>query len=53
MPVVTEPTNYTKLRKKISTRVDNLANLSPYNPVVHEITKDFKQTNIQTKIVQI
>jgi hypothetical protein len=26
---------------------------SPYNPVVHETTKDFKPTNIQTKIVQV
>jgi hypothetical protein len=33
---VTEPTNYTKLSKKISTGADNLANLSPYNPVVQK-----------------
>jgi hypothetical protein len=50
---VTEPINYMKLSKKITAEADNLANLSPYNPVVHEITKDFKPTNIQTKIVQV
>jgi hypothetical protein len=50
---VTEPTNYTKLSKKITVGADNLANLSPYNPVVHETTKDFKPTNIQSKIVQV
>jgi hypothetical protein len=48
---VTEPTNYTKLSKKITIGADNLANLSPYNSVVCETTKDFKPTNIQTKIV--
>jgi hypothetical protein len=44
--VVTEKTNYTKLSKKTTARADNLANLSPYNPVVHETIKDFKPTNI-------
>ena len=51
MPAVTEPTNYTKLSKKSSTRVDDLANLSPYNPIVREIAKDFKPTSIPAKIV--
>jgi hypothetical protein len=51
MDVVTESTNYTKLSKKIIHRVDNLANLSPYNPVVREITTDFKPTYIPAKIV--
>jgi hypothetical protein len=46
MPVVTEPTNYTKLSKKIIHQADDLANLSPYNPVVREITTDFKPTYI-------
>jgi hypothetical protein len=50
---VTKPTNYMKLSKKISTGADNLVNLSPHNPIVCEITKDFKPTNIQTKIVQV
>jgi hypothetical protein len=44
---VTEPTNYTKLSKKITASTDDLANLSPYNPVVREIMKDFK-TNSHT-----
>jgi hypothetical protein len=48
---VTEPTNYTKLSKKIIHRADDLANLSPYNPVVREITTDFKPTYIPAKIV--
>jgi hypothetical protein len=48
---ITEPTNYTKLSKKIIHRADDLANLSPYNPVVREITTDFKPTCIPTKIV--
>jgi hypothetical protein len=48
---VTEPTNYTRLSKKIIHRADDLANLSPYNPVVHEITTDFKPTYIPAKIV--
>jgi hypothetical protein len=48
---VTEPTNYTKLSKKIIQRADDLANLSPYNPVVCEITTDFKPTHIPAKIV--
>ena len=51
MPAVTEPTNYTKLSKKIIRQRDDLANLSPYNPVVREITKDFKPTSIPAKIV--
>jgi hypothetical protein len=48
---VTEPTNYMKLSKKIIHRADDLANLSPYNPVVREITTDFKPTYIPTKVV--
>jgi hypothetical protein len=48
---VTEPTNYTKLSKKIIQQADDLANLSPYNPVVREITIDFKPTYIPAKIV--
>jgi hypothetical protein len=48
---VTEPTNYTKLSKKIIHQADDLANLSPYNPVVREITTDFKPTYIPAKIV--
>jgi hypothetical protein len=48
---VTEPTNYTKLSKKIIHRVDDLANLSLYNPVVREITTDFKPIYISAKIV--
>jgi hypothetical protein len=51
MPAVIEPTNYTRLSKKITHRADDLANLSPYNPVVHEITTDFKPTYIPAKIV--
>jgi hypothetical protein len=51
MPAVTEPTNYTKLSKKIIHRADNLANLSPYNLVVREITMDFKPTCMPAKIV--
>jgi hypothetical protein len=50
MPAVIEPTNYTRLSKKIIHRADNLANLSPYNPVVREITTDFKPTYIPAKI---
>jgi hypothetical protein len=49
---VTEPPNYTKLSKKIIPRADDLANLSPYNPVVREITTDFKPVHITAKIVQ-
>jgi hypothetical protein len=49
--VVTELTNYTKLSKKIIHRADDLANLSPYNPVVREITTNFKSTHIPAKIV--
>jgi hypothetical protein len=51
MPAVTEPTNYTKLSKKIIHRADDLANLSSYNPVVREITIDFKPTYIPAKII--
>jgi hypothetical protein len=40
IPDVTESTNYTKLSKKIIHQADDLANLSPYNPVVREITTD-------------
>jgi hypothetical protein len=50
MPAVTEPTNYTKLRKSPA-GADDLANLSTYNQVVCEITKDFKPTHIPVKIV--
>jgi hypothetical protein len=48
---VAEPTNYMKLSKKIIHGADDLANLSPYNPVVCEITTDFKPTYIPAKIV--
>jgi hypothetical protein len=48
---VIEPTNYTKLSKKIIHQADDLTNLSPYNPVVREITMDFKPTYIPAKIV--
>jgi hypothetical protein len=48
---VTEPTNYTKLSKKIIHQADDLANLSPYNPVVRKITMDFKPTYMPAKIV--
>jgi hypothetical protein len=48
---VTEPTNYMRSNKKIIHRVDDLANLSPYNPLVREITTDFKPTYIPAKIV--
>jgi hypothetical protein len=44
MLAITEPTNYTKLSKKIIHQADDLANLSPHNPVVREITTDFKPT---------
>jgi hypothetical protein len=40
-----------RLSKKIIHRADDLANLSPYNPVVREITTDFKPTYIPAKIV--
>jgi hypothetical protein len=40
-----------KLSKKIIHRADDLANLSSYNPVVREITTDFKPTYIPAKIV--
>jgi hypothetical protein len=49
--VVTKPTNYTRLSKKIIHRANGLTNLSPYNPVVREITTDFKPTYIPAKIV--
>jgi hypothetical protein len=48
---VTEPTNYTKLSEKIIHQADDLTNLSPYNPVVREITTDFKPTYLPAKIV--
>jgi hypothetical protein len=48
---VIEPTNYTKLSKKIIHQADDLTNLSPYNPVVREIMTDFKPTYIPAKIV--
>jgi hypothetical protein len=48
---VTEPPNYTKLSRKIIQRKDNLTNLSPYNPVVREISTDFKSFHITGKIV--
>jgi hypothetical protein len=51
IPAVTEPTNYTKLSKKIIHQADDLANLCPYNPVVRQITTDFKPTYIPAKIV--
>jgi hypothetical protein len=51
LPLATELTNYTRLSKKIIHRADDLANLSPYNPIVHEITMDFKPTYIPAKIV--
>jgi hypothetical protein len=51
MPAITEPTNYTKLSKKIIHQADDLANLSPYNPVVREIMTHFKPTYISAKIV--
>jgi subtilase family serine protease len=51
LEVVTEPTNYTKLSKKITHRADDLTNLSPYNPIVREIATDFKPTYIPAKIV--
>jgi hypothetical protein len=40
-----------RLSEKIIHRADDLANLSPYNPVVREITTDFKPTFIPAKIV--
>jgi hypothetical protein len=48
---VTKLTNYTKLSKKIIHQADDLGYLSPYNPIVHEITTDFKPTYILAKIV--
>jgi hypothetical protein len=50
---VTEPPNYTRLSRKIIQRKDNLTNLSPYNPVVREISTDFKPFHITAKIVLI
>jgi hypothetical protein len=52
MPAVTEPTNYTKLSEKIIHQGDDLTNLSPYNPVVREITTKFKPTYLPAKIVK-
>jgi hypothetical protein len=40
-----------RLSRKIIQREDNLINLSPYNPVVHEISMDFKPFHITAKIV--
>jgi hypothetical protein len=40
-----------KLSKKIIHQADDLANLSPYNLVVCEITMDFKPTYILAKII--
>jgi hypothetical protein len=37
--------------KKIISKADDLANLSPYNPVVREITTDFKPVHITAKII--
>jgi hypothetical protein len=51
MPAVTEPPNYMKLSKKIIQQANDLANLSSYNPVVNEITMDFKPIHIPAKIV--
>jgi hypothetical protein len=48
---VTEPTNYTKLSKKIIHQADDLINLSPYNPIVREIATNFKPTYIPAKII--
>jgi hypothetical protein len=48
---VTKLTKYTKLSKKIIHQADDLANLSSYNLVVHEIMTDFKPTYIPAKIV--
>jgi hypothetical protein len=48
---VTKLPNYTRLSRKIIQRKDNLTNLSPYNPVVREISVDFKPFHITAKIV--
>jgi hypothetical protein len=40
-----------KLSKKIIHQADDLANLNPYNPVVREITTDFKPTYVLAKII--
>jgi hypothetical protein len=45
-----EPTNYTKLSKQITAGAENLANLSPYNPVVCETTKDFNQPTYKPRL---
>jgi vacuolar-type H+-ATPase subunit B/Vma2 len=37
--------------RKSTAGADDLANVSPYNPVVREITKDFIPTHIPAKIV--
>jgi hypothetical protein len=52
LDAVTKPTNYMRLSKKIIHRADDLTNLSLYNPVVREITTDFKPTYIPAKIVK-
>jgi hypothetical protein len=49
--IVTEPPYYTRLSRKIIQWKDNLTNLSPYNPVVREISTDFKPFHIIAKIV--
>jgi hypothetical protein len=51
LATVTEPPNYTRLSRKIIQRKDNSINLSPYNPVVREISTDFKPFHITAKIV--
>jgi hypothetical protein len=48
---VTEPPNYTRLSRKIIQRKDNSTNLSSYNPVVREISTDFKLFHITARIV--
>jgi hypothetical protein len=48
---VTKPPNYTRLSRKIIQQKDNLTNLSSYNPVVREISTDFKPFHITAKIV--
>jgi hypothetical protein len=48
---VTEPSNYTRLSRKIIQLENDLTNLSPYNPVVREIPTDFKPFHITAKIV--
>jgi hypothetical protein len=50
MPI-TEPTNYTKLSKKITSRSRQFSKLNLYNLVVRKIMKDFKPTRTPSKIV--